>query len=127
METRHRVSNIFTMDIKEQAVDEAKLGTGNFLKDRGYTDPAETRVKFLLSNEIALALEDKGLSQNAAAELTGLKQPDISRIANGNVGDYSVWRLMRTLSLLGRDIVIDIHQSSQPQGDIHTNVAAARP
>ncbi|CAN7218396.1 helix-turn-helix domain-containing protein [Pararhizobium sp. LjRoot238] len=104
----------------------AKLGSGNYLKDRGYADPAEMRVKFLLSNEIALAIEDKALSQKAAAELTCLKQPDISRIANGNVGDYSVWRLMRTLSLLGKDIVIDIHQSSQQQGDINTKIAPAK-
>lgn len=102
-----------------------RLGSGNYLRDRGYTDPAEVRIKFLLSNEIAVAIEDKALSQKAAAELTGLKQPDISRIANGNVGEYSVWRLMRTLSLLGRDIVIDIQQSSQPQGDISTSITPA--
>jgi predicted XRE-type DNA-binding protein len=103
-----------------------KLGSGNYLKDRGYSDPAEMRVKFLLSNEIALAIEDKVLSQKAAAELTNLKQPDISRIVNGNVGDYSVWRLMRALSLLGRDIVIDIHQSSQARGDINTNISPTK-
>lgn len=104
----------------------AKLGSGNYLKDRGYSDSAEMRIKFLLSNEIALAIEDKILSQKAAAELTNLKQPDISRIVNGNVGDYSVWRLMRALSRLGRNIVIDIHQSSQEHGDINTNIAPAK-
>jgi len=112
--------------MKDSATETAKLGSGNYLKDRGYADPAEMRVKFLLSNEIALAIEDKALSQKDAADLTGLKQPDISRIANGNVGDYSVWRLMRTLSLLGKDIVIDIRQSSQEQGDINTKIAAAK-
>lgn len=110
----------------DHATGTAKLGSGNYLKDRGYTDPAEIRIKFLLSNEIALAIEDKALSQKDAADLTGLKQPDISRISNGNVGDYSVWRLMRTLSLLGKDIIIDIHQSSQQQGAIDTNIAPAK-
>ncbi|WP_426240218.1 helix-turn-helix domain-containing protein [Pararhizobium sp. DWP1-1-3] len=110
----------------DPAAGPAKLGSGNYLKDRGYSDPAEMRVKFLLSNEIALAIEDKVLSQKAAAELTNLKQPDISRIVNGNVGDYSVWRLMRALSLLGRDIVIDIQQSGQARGDINTNIAPAK-
>jgi predicted XRE-type DNA-binding protein len=112
--------------MKDSTSETAKLGSGNYLKDRGYADPAEMRVKFLLSNEIALAIEDKALSQKDAANLTCLKQPDISRIANGNVGDYSVWRLMRTLSLLGKDIVIDIHQSSQEQGDINTNIAPTK-
>ncbi|CAN7548230.1 XRE family transcriptional regulator [Pararhizobium sp. LjRoot235] len=110
----------------DPATGTAKLGSGNYLKDRGYADPAEMRIKFLLSNEIALSIEDKALSQKAPAELTGLKQPDISRIANGNVGDYSVWRLMRTLSLLGKDIVIDIHQSNHEQGDINANIAPAK-
>lgn len=110
----------------DAAAGPTKLGSGNYLKDRGYRDPAEMRVKFLLSNEIALAVEDKGLSQKAAAELTNLRQPDISRIVNGNVGDYSVWRLMRALSLLGRDIVIDIHQSNQERGDINTHIAPAK-
>lgn len=112
--------------MKDATLEPTKLGSGNYLKDRGYADPAEMRVKFLLSNEIALAIEDKALSQKAAAELTGLKQPDISRISNGNVDEYSVWRLMRTLSLLGKDIVIDIQQSSQQQGDINTNIAPAK-
>lgn len=110
----------------EDATSQRKLGSGNYLKDRGYADPAEARIKFLLSNEIALAIEDRALSQTLAAELTGLKQPDISRIANGVVSEYSVWRLMRTLSLLGKDVIIDIHQSSQPQGDITTNTAPAK-
>lgn len=103
-----------------------KLGSGNYLKDREYADPAEMRVKFLLSNEIALVIEDRSLSQKAAAELTGMKQPDISRITNGNVSEYSVWRLMRTLALLGKDIVIDIQQSSQQQGNINTNINSAQ-
>lgn len=103
----------------DPATGTAKLGSRNYLKDRGYADPRGD-AKFLLSNEIALAIEDKALTQKEAAELTCLKQPDISRIANGNVGDYSVWRLMRTL--LGKDIVVDIHQSSHEQGDINANI-----
>jgi hypothetical protein len=36
--------------------------------------------------------------------MTGLAQPDASRIVNGVVRDYSVMRLMRVLNALGKDI-----------------------
>jgi len=33
------------------------VGSGDFLKDRGYLDPDEVRLKFALANEIALIIE----------------------------------------------------------------------
>lgn len=84
------------------------LGSGNYLKDRGYADPAESRTKFFMANQIAVAIEKLDLSQAKAAEMTGLKQPDVSRIVNGNVKEYSVWRLMATLKELGYGIAIEV-------------------
>ena len=95
-----------------------RVGSGNFLADQGYQDPEEARIKFLIANEIALAIEDLRLTQVAAAEKTGLRQPDISRIVNGNVADYSVWRLIKVLSSLGKDISIEIRSSVKARGDI---------
>ena len=36
------------------------IGSGDFLKDRGYLDPDEMRLKFALANEIALIIEERG-------------------------------------------------------------------
>ncbi|MHA6643642.1 hypothetical protein [Mesorhizobium sp. A623] len=47
-----------------------QLDSGNFLKDRGYANPEETRTKFLLINDIELAYEDRGLP--VSAEITGV-------------------------------------------------------
>lgn len=80
------------------------MGSGNFLADRGYADPEEARIKFLLANRVALLLENRGLTQAKAAEMAGLAQVDVSRIVNGLVKDYSVFRLMRVLMALGQDI-----------------------
>src|SRR5262249_38481899 len=55
-------------------------GSGDFLRDMGYEDPEEMRVKFTLANTIALAIEQHRLKQAEVAKLTGLAQPDISRI-----------------------------------------------
>lgn len=82
------------------------VGSGNFLADRGYADPDEARVKFQLANQIALLVEDHGLRQTDVCELTGLKQPDASKIVNGNVSGFSVWRLLQVLKGLGERVTI---------------------
>ena len=99
-------------------VDQFVAGSGNYLKDRGYGDPVETRVKYFFSNEIAVAIEQAKLSQSDAARMTGLKQPDISQIVNGNVKNFSVWRLMTTLQALGFDLDIEVQRSKKSEGQI---------
>ena len=88
--------------------DRPVLGSGNFLADRGYADPDEARVKFQLANQIALLMEDHGLRQARVCELTGLKQPDVSKIVNGNVSGFSVWRLLQVLRGLGERVTISV-------------------
>jgi predicted XRE-type DNA-binding protein len=95
-------------------------GSGDFLKDMGYEDPEEMRVKFALANTIALAIEDRDLTQADAARVVGLAQPDVSRIVNGIVKDYSVFRLMRVLTALGKDISIGVTDSAADRGVIVT-------
>jgi predicted XRE-type DNA-binding protein len=95
-------------------------GSGDFLRDMAYENPDEMRVKFALANNIALTIEDRGLKQADAAKLAGLAQPDISRIVNGVVKDYAVFRLMSILASLGKDISIGISDASSGQGTIMT-------
>lgn len=47
-----------------------KLGSGDFLRDRGYANPEESRAKFLLINDIELAFEDRGML--VSPEITGV-------------------------------------------------------
>jgi predicted XRE-type DNA-binding protein len=95
-------------------------GSGNFLKDMGYDNPDEMRIKFALANNIALAIEDRGLKQADAARITGLAQSDVSRIVNGVVKDYGVFRLMSALAALGKDISIGISDAASDHGMIRT-------
>lgn len=99
---------------------------GQHLRDMGVADPDETRVKLLMSNEIASISERMGLTQAKVAELAGLAQSDVSRIVNGNVKDYSVWRLMRILNGLGRDILIEFSNSSSNRGQVFTKSSEGR-
>ena len=94
------------------------LGSGDFLKDRGYLDPEEMRLKFALANEIALIIEERGLKQSEAAKTAELSQSDVSRIVNGIVKDYSVYRLMRVVTKLGKNVSIDFTDAKTGQGAI---------
>jgi predicted XRE-type DNA-binding protein len=93
-------------------------GSGDFLKDMGYVDPEEMRVKFVIANAIALAIEDRALTQGEAARFTGLVRSDVARIVNGAVKDYPFFRLIQALAALGKDILIDIRRSASEQGAI---------
>ena len=84
----------------------------------GYEDPDEMRVKFTLANTIAIVIEQRRLKQAEVAKLTGLAQPDISRIVNGVVKDYSLIRLMHVLTALGKDVSIGISDTSGGRGVI---------
>jgi predicted XRE-type DNA-binding protein len=99
-------------------------GSGEFLKDRGYPDPVETRIKFELVERIRSTVETKGLRQVDVAKLVSgaggygeensFTQPDVSRILNGNVKGYSVTRLLSILMVLGSNIFIDIVPAAGP-------------
>jgi len=90
-------------------------GSGSFLKDRGYADPTETRIKFDLVSLIRTIVESRKLRQVDVvgmvaqyAPATGISQPDISRILRGNVSGYSESRLIVILAALGNDISIAV-------------------
>lgn len=84
------------------------LGSGNFLADMGHADPAEFRLKAFLANQIELVMENRGLTQADASEITGLAQPDVSRIVDANLRNYSVWSLMSALRALGQCMVLTV-------------------
>jgi predicted XRE-type DNA-binding protein len=51
-------------------------------------------------------LEERRLSQTAAAKITGVSQPDLSRMLKGLFRDVSVERIMRMLTKLGCEVDI---------------------
>jgi predicted XRE-type DNA-binding protein len=53
------------------------------------------------------AIVRHGLTQTAAAELAGIDQADVSRLANGRVGRFSLDRLMTIVDRLGIDVAIE--------------------
>ncbi len=90
-------------------------GSGNVFKDLGYPDADVHLLKAELVTCIDGIISQRGLKQVEAARLLGLSQPDVSRLLRGNFSEYSIERLLRLLTALGRDVEIVIQQSASPQ------------
>ncbi len=97
---------------------EYEIGSGNIFADLGIADPETAKLKAKLAYEIARLIDERGLSQEEAAELLGTQQPKVSNIRRGRLKDISVSRLMTYLHRLDRDVYIAIREKpkSRPHG-----------
>jgi predicted XRE-type DNA-binding protein len=102
--------------------------SGNVFADIGLADAEELDLKTSLVFKIADVMASRGLTQTAAARLSGLSQPDFSRILNGNLRDISVERLFRILVSLDADVEINVRQQGENVGEpIHLHHAEPVP
>ena len=96
------------MDTKDTKVER---GSDNVFTDLGQPDPDAHLLKAELVTRIDAIIRRRGLKQVEAAKLLGLSQPDVSRLLRGSFREYSIERLLRLLTALGRDVQIVIRQS----------------
>ena len=78
--------------------------------DLGHPDPETHLLKAELVSRIGTIIRQRGLTQVEAAKVLGLYQPDVSRLLRGSFREYSVERLLRLLTALGRDIEVVIRE-----------------
>ena len=91
-------------------------GSGNVFADLGLPDADAHLVKAELVTRIDAIVRQRGITQAEAGRLLGLSQPDVSRLLRGDFREYSLERLLRLLTLLGRDIDIVIRQPRSATG-----------
>jgi predicted XRE-type DNA-binding protein len=110
---------------KPSAANSVTRGSGNVYADLGFENPAEELAKAELALMIDQAIQERGLTQKAAAVLMGIDQPKVSHILHGRLGGFSTQRLMEFLTALGRDVEIVVRPAprSRKRGRLH--VAAA--
>lgn len=96
--------------------------SGNVFADLGLPDAEEALAKARLAQEIAEAIERKGLSQSEAAEMMGLDQPKVSALVRGRLSGFSTDRLFRCLTLLGQDIEIIVREKPSDHPTAHISV-----
>ena len=76
----------------------------------GLPNGDERFAKAQLAHQINAALKERGLKQQAAAELLGVTQPEVSQIANGRLSGFTFDRLYRCLRALDMDIEITVRK-----------------
>jgi predicted XRE-type DNA-binding protein len=95
-----------------------KAGSGNVFRDLGFPHPERERVKARLTLQIYRLIKDRGLTQTAAGEILGIKQPHVSGLMRGQSGNFSVERLMDFLTALGQDVEITVRPTRKGHGEL---------
>ncbi|HUF30789.1 MAG TPA: helix-turn-helix transcriptional regulator [Gemmatimonadaceae bacterium] len=95
-------------------------GSGNVFADMELPNPEERLAKAQLAHAISRVIQERGLTQRAAAKLMGVDQPKVSHVLRGRLADFSTERLMGFLTGLGRDIeiVVKVPPRSRKKGRI---------
>ena len=99
-------------------------GSGNVFADLGLPDADAHMIKAELVSRIDDIVRTRGITRAEAARLLGLSQPDVSRLLRGDFREYSLERLLRLLTALGRDVEIVIRQLRSASGG-QLRIAAA--
>jgi predicted XRE-type DNA-binding protein len=98
-----------------------ETGSRNVFQDIGVPNAEEHLVKAQLVFKIDSILKGRGLKQADAAELLGVRQPDISKMLRGEFRQFSVERLLRFLVALNQDveIVVKPHRGRNDAPALH--------
>jgi predicted XRE-type DNA-binding protein len=83
-----------------------ETGSGNVFQDIGVPNPEEHLVKSQLVFRIDGIIKKRRLKQVEAADLLGIRQPDVSKMLRGDFRQFSVERLLRFLVALNQDVEI---------------------
>lgn len=102
-----------------------EIGSDNVFAELGLPDAESLLAKAELAARIGETIRARRLTQAAAAAL-GLDQPKVSRLLRGRISGFSTERLMRFLTLLGRDVEIVVKPAprSRRQGRVRVVAVA---
>lgn len=117
------------MTMKKAARDDRRVhdSTGNVFQDMGMRDAEERLAKAELARVIRKIIRERDLTQTAAAEVLGVKQPDVSDLIRGKLTRFSIERLERFLNALDMEIRIQVgpRPSGKEQAGISVEVVGS--
>jgi predicted XRE-type DNA-binding protein len=98
-----------------------ETGNRNVFKDIGVPNAEEHFIKAQLVFKIDTIIKKRGLKQVEAADLFGVRQPDISKMLRGDFRQFSVERLLRFLVALDQDVAIVVkpHRGRKNAPSLH--------
>ncbi|HEX8670543.1 MAG TPA: helix-turn-helix transcriptional regulator [Longimicrobium sp.] len=101
---------------------EYEVGSGNVFADLGLPDPEELMAKAHLSIAIECAIDDRGLSHPAAANLLHCTEVELCGLFRGDFSEFSMDRLFRFLNALGMDARIEVKPNTREAPEAHVLV-----
>ena len=96
----------------------------NVLVDLGFPDADELSAKAVLALRLNEILDQRGLTQAAAARLLGMTQPKISALRNYKLRGISLERLMLGLVALDHSVDIVVRPRRRSKAPAAIRVAA---
>ncbi len=81
-------------------------GTDTVLSDLGNDGAVELSAKAVLATKLNALIDKRGLSQTAAADITGMTQPKVSQLRRYKLQNISLERLMQALVSLDQHVEI---------------------
>lgn len=85
---------------------EIVAGSGNVFADLGLEDAEELRLRVDILFQIRKIVTDGKYKQAKVADMLGIKQPHVSELMNGRLTRFSLERLLKFLTVLGKDVEI---------------------
>ncbi|MCA8299068.1 helix-turn-helix domain-containing protein [Burkholderia sp. AU30198] len=86
------------------------------LNDLGFGDAEELSAKAALALKLNALIDQRGLSQTAAAAITGMTQPKVSQVRHYNLQNISLERLMQALVSLDQRVEIIVQPARRAHG-----------
>ena len=90
-----------------------RTGSGNVFADLGLPDADDRLAKAELAHEICSLIRSARLTQVQAARRLGVDQPKVSALMHGRLKDFSIDRLIRFATRLGRDVHIHLRRADR--------------
>ncbi|MGX9687037.1 helix-turn-helix domain-containing protein [Deinococcus wulumuqiensis] len=99
--------------------------SGNVFADMGLENPQEQLLKARLASLVQDGIEDADWTQAQAAEVLGVKQPDVSNLMRGRLDGFSVERLLNLLTRLGCEVTITVGKQDKSASAIQLQWSGA--
>ncbi len=108
--------------IRKPARADVEAGSGNVFADLGFPHPEREQLKARLALQIYRLIRQRALTQIAAGEILGIRQPHVSGLMRGQSSAFSVERLMEFLTALDQDVEITVRRKRRSQGAVSVTV-----
>ena len=106
-----RLDNVDTENYSDNEGSPMKMekSLGNIFADLGFdaAEAANLQVRARRMSRLIDFIEEKGFTQQEAANFFGVKQPRISNLMRGKINEFSIDALVNLLAIAGLHISID--------------------